>query len=64
MEDVSIDVWMAGCMDGWYTDKASSSWIGGLGGGGVTHLVSLGFAWTHLDSRGFTWTHLNSLGLT
>ena len=46
------------------TDKGSSRWIGGLGGWGGTHLVSLGFACTHLDSLGFIWTHLDSLGLT
>ena len=41
------------------TDKASSSWIGGLGGGD-----SLGLTWTHLESLGITWSHLDSLGLT
>ena len=53
------------------TDRASSSWIGGLGGWwgdslGLTwiRLDSLGLTWTHLDSLGLTWTHLDSLGLT
>ena len=44
--------------------KASSCWIGGFGGWGGTHLVSLRFTWNHLDSLGLTWSLLNSLGLT
>ena len=50
------------------TDKANSSWIGGLGGGlggfTWTHLDSLGFTWIQMDSLGLTWIHLDSLGFT
>ena len=46
------------------TDKATSSWIRGLRGGGGLHLDPFGFTWIDMDSLGLTWIDLDSLGLT